>query len=174
MLQYVKSYGGAPFLDSSWDENNFNINELFEKESNHAVYYFLNQYIVLCAHPKKKSQEIVCLRNSTSKKHDIFENDDIIQVFKVLDIDKQLIRSVYNESNDFKKAQKNLLEINVNPGVFTVSSLNDLTNNTLNWLKIFNSHLNVESQLTEDSEIFIEKPELIVQLLELMNVTPKE
>ncbi|CAO1378141.1 unnamed protein product [Diamesa hyperborea] len=32
ILQHVKSYGGAPFLDSSWDENNFNIKELFEKE----------------------------------------------------------------------------------------------------------------------------------------------
>ncbi|CAO1329984.1 unnamed protein product [Diamesa hyperborea] len=105
MLQYVKSYGGAPFIDSSWDENNFNIKELFEKESFDAVDYFLNHKIELCEHSKNKFQEIVCFRTSTVNRIQSIEIDDIIQMYKVLNIDKQLIRSVYNDSIDFTKAQ---------------------------------------------------------------------
>ncbi|CAO1378159.1 unnamed protein product [Diamesa hyperborea] len=101
ILQHVKSYGGAPFLDSSWDENNFNIKELFDKEPFNAVYFFLNQWIGLCAHPKNKSREIVCLRNSTLIRIHSIGVDDIIQMYKVLNIDIQLIRSVYLKGIDF-------------------------------------------------------------------------
>ncbi|CAO1416949.1 unnamed protein product [Diamesa tonsa] len=87
ILQHVKSYGGAPFLDSSWDENAFNIKELFNKEPFNAVYFFLNQTIELCTHPQNQSREIVCLRKSTLKKFNGIEINDSIQMFKVFDID---------------------------------------------------------------------------------------
>ncbi|CAO1378234.1 unnamed protein product [Diamesa hyperborea] len=103
MLQYVMSYGGAPFLVSSWDENNFNIKELFEKESYDAGRYFLNQYIGLCEHPKNKSQGIVCLR--TSNPITIQNVDDSIQMFKVFNIDVQLIRSVHHKAIGFMTSQ---------------------------------------------------------------------
>ena len=55
----------------------------------------------------------------------------------------------------------------------TVSELNNDTNNTVDWLKIINSRLTIESQLNIDSEILVEKLELILNLLELIKVTSK-
>lgn len=37
---------------------------------------------------------------------------------------------------------------------------------------MINSQLTKESQVTEDTEILIEKPEMILKVLELMKVTP--
>ena len=56
--------------------------------------------------------------------------------------------------------------------IMTVSSMNKYTNNSLNWLGMINSQLTKESQVTEDTEILIEKPEMILKVLELMKVTP--
>lgn len=101
----MKSFGGAPFLDSSWDEKNFNIKKLFEKESFNAVYFFLNHWIGLCPHPKKKSQEIVCLRNSTLIRIHGTRIDDIIHMYKELKINKQLIQSMYHKGIDYTISQ---------------------------------------------------------------------
>ena len=60
------------------------------------------------------------------------------------------------------------------PRFFTIASFNKYTNEALNWLKIFNSQLTVESQLTEDSKVMIEKPDLLLKLLDLIKDTPKE
>lgn len=67
----------------------------------------------------------------------------------------------------------NLSQIDDSSGIFTISQLNYFTNNTLNWLNIINSHLASEFQITENSGVLIEKPRLILKLIELMNVTPK-
>ena len=66
----------------------------------------------------------------------------------------------------------NLLETEGMTKIMTVSSMNKYTNNSLNWLGMINSQLTKESQVTEDTEILIEKPEMILKVLELMKVTP--
>ena len=69
--------------------------------------------------------------------------------------------------------QTTLSEVEANPGIFTISTLNNYTHNTFDWLVMINSQLTIESQLTDDSEIYIENPELILKLLELIKDTPK-
>lgn len=194
ILQHIETFGGAPFLNSSWDERNFNVEMLFEKEIYEAVYLFLNHYISRCPHPDNKSQEIICLKNLNQTRFDGVQIYDVILMYKELKIDKKVIQSTYQKVNAFISVrvrrilnslklviskeqilfQRNLSDIDVNPTIFTISSLNNYTHNTLNWLNIINSQLSAESQLTEDSEIFIKKPEVILKLLQLMKVTSKK
>ena len=172
IIQYIKSMGGAPFLDSSWDEKNFHVEDLFAEETLRSLNYFLNHWIEQCPHPKNKTQEIVCLRYSIPYNVSNVDIADVIRVFKELKIDEKLVRSTYQEAIDFATSQVRS-EIVGNPSFFTISSFNNYTNNTVNWLKIINSNLTMESQLAEDAEIFVENPELIVKLLDLIKRTPK-
>lgn len=60
-----------------------------------------------------------------------------------------------------------------NPVIFTISELNNYTHNTFDWLLLINAQLTIELQLTDESEILINNPELILKLLELIKDTPK-
>ena len=110
MLQYVKSFGGAKFFDSNWDEKNFNIEELFEKEPYDAVLFLLKHLILRCPHPQNKSQETVCLKSITHNFISLTKIDDIVEVFKNLKIDENMIRKTYQNGQSFSIDQVRRIE----------------------------------------------------------------
>ncbi|CAO1412737.1 unnamed protein product [Diamesa tonsa] len=173
VLNYVKSFGGAPFLDYLWDEDSFNVEELFEKNVEAACYEFLNQWVQQCPHPEDNSRTIICLK---TKKTDLSYGvviDQLVQMFKQLNIDQKPMKSLIQSCETFTRKKIDLSNIDVTPVIFTISQLNNYTDNAINWLKIINSQLTSELQLTDESEIFIMEPEVILKMLELMKVTPK-
>lgn len=93
--------GGASFLDSSWNENSFNDEVLFDKEPDKAVIFFLRYKIGRCRNPLNMSQEIVCLRNYYPHKFTEVEILDIAIMFKQLNIEKNLTISIAHEYNEF-------------------------------------------------------------------------
>ena len=104
----MNSIGGAPLIDSSWDEESFNVNEFFEKDAHKAAFLFVNQYIDRCPHPLNASQEIACLYGSDP--HPMYSDsliDNLAYMFKQINIDEKLTRATAKEFNAFKQKQVN-------------------------------------------------------------------
>lgn len=173
MLQLLRSLGGAPFLNPSWDEERFNVKELFVKVTYEVAPLFINHGIGRCPHPQNKSLEVVCLKSVVPVIRSGAEINDIVYMFKDLKIDKELIRATAEECNTFRQNQIDVSGTKEASVTLTISQINNYTNYTLDWLRIINSQLTIESQLTGDADILIEKPELLLKLLELIKVTPK-
>ena len=107
IFQHLSSLGGAPLIDSSWDEGSFNVYEIFEKDTHNSVYFFLNHFIERCPHPRNDSQEIVCLQSSVPPIYSDVLVDNIVDMFKEIKIDEKLTRSIAQEFNIFRQKQVN-------------------------------------------------------------------
>lgn len=92
ILQYLTSLGGAPLLNSSWDEEDFDIEELFENEF-HSVGLFLLQRVDRCPHPLDNSKSIVCLKSIFPLLFTEKESEKLYYMFKVLELDISLLES---------------------------------------------------------------------------------
>ena len=97
--------GGAPFLNSSWDENDFHVEELFEKETYDAFSDILNHNIGRCPHPKNKSEDIICLKNMDRFNISQKLIDDIAYHFKEITNNQTLIQLTAEKNNDFINKQ---------------------------------------------------------------------
>lgn len=85
-----------------------------------------------------------------------------------------MFKIIAEKSNDLLTQQANMFsQTEANPVTITISELNNYTNNAFDWLLIINAQLTSELQLTNESEILINNPELILKLLELIKDTPK-
>lgn len=96
--------GGAPLLDSSWDEESFDDKVLFDQQPMKVVESFLKLRIHQCYY-ENESQEIVCLRyiNPLIISDDLI--DDIARMFKQLQIENNLTKSIGQEYQDFRQKQ---------------------------------------------------------------------
>ena len=112
-MEYVKSLGGATFLDS-WDEKYFSVEKLFEKEPGEAAFIFLKHFVQRCSHPQDKSREIICFISLNDVLFDIGV-DDMVKTYKELKIDKKSVRSIYQKSQDFIKSQVRLINLSSLP-----------------------------------------------------------
>lgn len=88
MFQYMNSLGLAPFLNSSWDEKNFDAMELFDKEPTAAIDKFLNHNVGKCPHPQNKTQEVVCLKSFFQP---VYPFVIINEILKQLKINKSIV-----------------------------------------------------------------------------------
>lgn len=102
IIQHLRSLGGAPYLDSFWDEKDFKVKELIEKEAEVALYLFLNHEIQRCSLPN--SEEIICLTTLEPKIKN-YKVDEIIHLSKELKIDPKFIPSMYQKCQDFLLSQ---------------------------------------------------------------------
>lgn len=103
IIQYMKSLG-ADSLSESWNEENFNVENLFDKEPFYAFHMFMNYYVRHCPHPENKSKIVVCLQRSYETNYD-GDVDDIMYIYKELKIEKQLVRPMYENVKIFTKFQ---------------------------------------------------------------------
>lgn len=105
--------GGAPFLNSSWEEEKFNVKDLFDKEPEIVVFLFLNHVVRRCRHPQNYSQEIVCLKSLIPLTLSEVLINDIVRMFKEIKIDTKLTQSVSQKLNAFfhKQVKKNLYKL---------------------------------------------------------------
>ncbi|CAO1441045.1 unnamed protein product [Diamesa serratosioi] len=172
ILNYLRSLGGAPLINSSWDESNFKVMDLFHNATKAAIYIFLNHQIARCPHPHNKSEEIICIKYYNPWNHSVRDKDDFIEMLVELNIDKSLSHSTAHQVAKFLLQRLDLLENKGLRRILTVSSLNEFTKYSLNWLQMINSQLTKEAQVVEEIEILIEHPEMIQKFLELMEVTP--
>ena len=107
ILQYVSSLGGAPILDSSWDEKSFKVNELFEKETDNCLSFFLNNFIERCPHPQNDSQEIVCLQSTVPPIYSDVLIDNIVFMFKQINVETNVTKSTAEKFNAYRQKQVN-------------------------------------------------------------------
>ena len=103
----MSSFGGAPFINSSWNEESFSVNELFEKETGSSFYFFLNQLINRCPHPQKNSQEIVCLQSSDPTLFSDALIENIVFMFKQINVTANLTISTAQKFNVYIQKQVN-------------------------------------------------------------------
>ena len=101
ILHYLRTLGGAPFINSSWNESSFNVKDLFNKATKAAIYIFLNQQIAKCPHPHNKSQEIVCVKYYNPWDQSVRDKDDFIEMLKELNIEETLIHSTAQKAAQF-------------------------------------------------------------------------
>ena len=80
---------------------------MFEKEAQNSANYFLNLLIERCPHPLNVSQEINCLQSYPPPLFSDDLIDDIVHMFKQINIDEQFTRSTAQKINAFIQKQVN-------------------------------------------------------------------
>ena len=98
MLQFMSSLGLAPFLNSSWDERNFDVMELFNKQPTAAIDSFLNRKIVKCPHPQNKTQKVICLKALNKIKYPKLLINEMIKEYK---LNKTIIEPTVQKIGDY-------------------------------------------------------------------------
>lgn len=101
ILHHLRTLGGAPLINSTWDESSFNVIDLFNNATKSAVYIFLNQQIARCPHPYNKTQEIVCIKYYNPWDHFVRDKDDFIEMLKGLHIDESLRHFTAQQAANF-------------------------------------------------------------------------
>lgn len=86
---------GAPFLNASWDETNFHIKELFEKETRETINYFLYHDTGRCSHPQNKSKDIFCFESY----YPLTFSHGIDYFFKRITYNKTMFQIIAEKSN---------------------------------------------------------------------------
>ena len=105
ILQHLRSLGDAPFLNASWDESQFDIKELFEKETREAVNYFLHHDTGRCSNPQNKSEEVFCLKSIVPTTFSQELIDDLASLYKMITDNKTLVQVTAEKVNDLLKKQ---------------------------------------------------------------------
>ena len=98
MLQFMSSLGLAPFLNSSWDERNFDVMELFKKQPIAAIDSFLNLNIEKCSHPQNKTQTVFCLKALDKPEYNKLLINEMIKEYK---LNKTIIEPTVQKIGDY-------------------------------------------------------------------------
>lgn len=89
----MKSLGGSPHLSGwdLWNETEFNLETIFHKEADHAVWIFMDHLFLRCNDPRNESREILCLNNNYYWSYNDYGKEDTVEMLKELKISSELI-----------------------------------------------------------------------------------
>lgn len=173
IISYLRQSGGSPLAtNGKWNEKNFDVETLFEQEPESALWIFLDQFLSRCDDPRDNSTEILCFKADDKWRFIKREEQDSKDILKLFKLDDDVKEDAFNDYNNFlMKKQPVQVEL-TGKREMEVLKIKDLKKKfpelNLNWLKIINNQLLRQSQVTEDEEILLGKPDLMRALFALL------
>lgn len=178
IMSYLRQSGGSPLITNGhWNEKNFDIKTLFEQEPESSLWIFLDQFLSRCDDPRDNSNassstEILCIKTDDTWRYLKREEQDSRDILKLFKLDDDVKERAFNDYNNFLMNKKPVQVELTGKKESEVLKIKDLKTKfpelNLNWLKIINNQLLRQSQVTEDDDILMGKPDLLRALLTLL------
>jgi hypothetical protein len=179
MISYLLELGGSPILNNgTWDNERFDLQNLFYREPDHATFLFLDHKLLRCKDPRNTSSKVLCFRMNNGWKFGEKVENDTLDILKPLQLDSDVkVAAVKNfiEFLQIKRPLQNKFSKTGKAKIVQIKNLKEMFPNLdLDWLKIVNLQLMEHSQKSEDDEIMIENPELMQQLATVLTKLDKK
>lgn len=172
-MSYMRQSGGSPLItNGNWNEKNFDIKTLFEQEPESSLWIFLDQFLSRCNDPRDNSTEILCIKADDTWRYIKREEQDSRDILKLFKLDDDVKARAFNDYNNFLMKKKPVQVELSGKKETEVLKIKDLKTKfpelNLNWLKIINNQMLRQSQVTEEDDILMGKPDLLRALLTLL------
>lgn len=175
---YLMKLGGAPLLtNGSWNDEAFNISTLFTSEPDLATKLCLGHHLMHCKDPRNASREILCFENDDTIVITETLVTDTMYVLKHLKLDSAAMEEGLATFVQFLILQRSL-RVTFSDYPFKVINIRDLKKAfpmipMMDWLKVINSQLTSDSQVTGEEEILIRNFDKMKSFAKLMMLVDK-
>ena len=147
-------------------EENFEIDTLFEAQTNHAMTLFFDHFLNRC---KFENIEKLCLKMKIFWRYNKEVKIDLPNILKPLKLPEEQKEQAVNDFLNFllikQPIQMEFRNLSA-PEIIKIKDLNrKFPEVQLDWLNLVNKQLLSRSKVTEDDEILIENPKLLGELL---------
>lgn len=173
LLSILRGYGSLSLLPDGPGLNpDFDMTKLFEFEPYQAFRTFLNHRFTRCDDPRNSSKTILCYRKIEGYEYNEGMEEEYLRLMKPLNMTEATKRELIKNCAGFlltrQQSIDSLDEIEYDK-IFKIRDLSSYFSSlNINWFKIINRLQFRDSQVTEDEEILIESPDLIKELLFLL------
>lgn len=176
----LRSFGISVYPEK--DQSKFIMSELFAKEPTLALLHFFRRRVRRCKHPNDETKEILCLSFFTwgepeawfaSLENLLYDMNNVHLNSSHLEKFVSDFKEIERQSYAFYKLQdESIVNSSTTSRIFKVQELENLTPTlSIDWKNLINHHLLRRSFISNDDEIWVEKPEEIKHLHELITKT---